>query len=784
MKQYRPLAGLRVLSFEGWVSLPSATRLLGDLGADVVRVQQPRSGEGNTPEERFAEQADLSINKRALALDLQNEHGREIARQLALQADIVCNNFRPGVMERYGLGQEALRAEKPELIVLQITGYGASGPWAQLPALGPSVEAAGGMNTLIGDPSLPPMRIGGSAYADVASGRYALLGAFAALRHREQTGKGLYIDLSMYEVTVHLLGDRVLGSAASGLRHGRLGNRATNLAPQNIYRCVGRDEWVAISVTSDAEWARLVGVVGDPALAAVAMRTVDGRLGAQDTIDAALEAWTSTRDKFQVALELQAARVPAGPVTRPADTPVDPQYVERGFWQMVPHGSEILGTEGHAHMSLGWKVQGYARSKLRAVKVEPAPDWAVLRDWLGLSDNEIRALAAEGIVRGATKASLKRTAAPEPSRPHWNTAGRVLDLACGPSGQFATLVLAEAGWEVVRVEFAGETAAANPAPNHLLYDYLNRRKRVVTLDPDTADGNRQLEDLVRGSSCLVEDGGPGSLARRKLSFATLKKLNPTIVVTSISPFGLEGPRSGWLANDFIVQCMGGLVWGTGWDGERPIKLPDHQAEYIAGLNAALASAVAILTNEGKSTHIDLSMQEVFTQEWAREIMRYVYQGRPYRRESKGAGRQGFPHTAMAKDGWLYLLATGASWETVALFLGLDGFVQEPWNRAQVREQRWDEMDGAFRAALNRRTKYEWVAGAAEISLQFAPIDDPLDVLQSPQLQARRFFKDAELTSGETVRCPGLPFPLPAPARPNRAGDGAGARAGGERIPAR
>ncbi|MGE0542834.1 MAG: CaiB/BaiF CoA transferase family protein [Dehalococcoidia bacterium] len=352
---------------------------------------------------------------------------------------------------------------------------------------------------------------------------------------------------------------------------------------------------------------------------------------------------------------------------------------------------------------------------------------------------------------------------------------RVIDLTHFVAGPFATLLLAELDADVIKVERPGGDPwrrRATEVPNDVSFDFLNRRKRGVTLDLSNRSGHTLFLDLVAHADAVVENFSPGTLSKLGLSYQTMRKANPDIVLTSITNFGQRGPHADWQATEFVLQAMGGIVWGTGWDDGPPLQLPGYQACYIAGLNAAAATLAAVDAVRGgveRGVHIDVSIQETFTMQWTRQVTKYLYAGRPYRRERRGAGRQGFPHTVQAKDGWLYMLAMRAEWEPFAYFLGLEQFITHEWSDPADRAARWDEIAPDFHEAIRSRGRYQWVTDAAERGYTFAPIDTPLDLPSSPQLTARGFFDEAEFDDGERVPCAGLPFPTAEePARSNRA----------------
>jgi crotonobetainyl-CoA:carnitine CoA-transferase CaiB-like acyl-CoA transferase len=392
MRRYLPLRGIRVLSFEAAFSLPAATRVLAELGAEVVRVGRPV---GDFPP--YTHRTDGSaINKRTVSLDLGNEQGRALALRLAARADVVCNNFRPHVLPHAGLGYAALREARRDIIVLQLSGYGVPGPWQEFPAFGPSVEAAGGMDAAIGEQQDPPLKVGSGVFADQTAGRYAALAILMALDARRHTGQGRYIDLSMYEAIVHLLGERVLSAAATGRAPERTGNRSSLCAPQGIYRAAGDDEWLALSVETDAQWRSLCDLIGSEPLAALREANLAERQQQHDRIDAAITRWTASLRKEAAAALLQQHGVAAGPVQKAGDIPFDPQLRFRGAFQPVEHAEPVLGYQSHPHLTLAWLTQQRARPALHDATPEGADNRAVLRSWLGLAAREVRALEQDG----------------------------------------------------------------------------------------------------------------------------------------------------------------------------------------------------------------------------------------------------------------------------------------------------------------------------------------------------------------------------------------------------
>ncbi|HXH22273.1 MAG TPA: CoA transferase [Dehalococcoidia bacterium] len=431
---YLPLRGVRVLAFETAYSLPAGTRTLAELGAEVVRVASPSRGFGV-----YISVVDgVFLSKKCIGIDLRDREGLSLAKRLICVADVVASNFTADVMPRFGLGPEDLLRMKPDLIVLQLTGYGVPGPWQDYPAYGPSVEAAGGMNRLSGNENDPPVRVGSGVFADQLSGRFAALALVAALRRRRETGRGQYIDVSMYESIVTLLGHFMLNAARSGrAMPPRRGNRDAAAAPQGIYPCAGEDEWVALSIRSDAEWRAFAALAGG-GLEDARFASIDGRLEAQDELDDRIARWTRPQDKVAVAESLQAVGVAAGPVNKVSDFPFDPHLAARGFFQTVEHGQPMYGHTAHPHPTTPWVAEGRSRARLRDIRFAGVDNEAVLGEWLSIPPEEVAALEADGALLRASKVETTEPN-PAPGAPHDADFARRLGLpAAGADMEAAT----------------------------------------------------------------------------------------------------------------------------------------------------------------------------------------------------------------------------------------------------------------------------------------------------------------------------------------------------------
>lgn len=396
------LAGVRILDFMWVMAGPSATRVLADYGATVVRVESTTRIDtartlapfvGNVPgPENSGVFHNLNVGKRMLTLDPRTPEGREVVLDLVRWADVVTESFAPGAMARLGLDYASLAAVKPDLVMLSTALMGQSGPLARYAGYGNLAAAISGFSNLGGWPDRPPAGPF-SAYTDYVSPRYVAVAVLAALEHRRRTGEGQYVDLSQAEASLHFLTPALLAAGAHGHVPTRMGNADTAHAPHGVYPARGDDAWVAIAVTSDAEWRALGCLLGDPALATdVRWRDAPGRRRNAEALDARLAAWTATQDAHGCAERLQAAGIPASVVATSADLVRDPQLAARGHFVRVahPHHGRTTVEGPRALLSLTpGRVPG------------PAPafgadnDW-VLREVLGYDDERITALVVAG----------------------------------------------------------------------------------------------------------------------------------------------------------------------------------------------------------------------------------------------------------------------------------------------------------------------------------------------------------------------------------------------------
>jgi benzylsuccinate CoA-transferase BbsF subunit len=361
-----PLAGVRVVDFGHVWAGPYCAATLADLGADVIKIESPtrldvHRRQGPYPHNEAGVNRSgvwnaQNRNKKSICFDLTDDVQREQAKQIVRQSDVVIENFSPGVMKKLGLDFETLRAIKPDIIVAALSAFGQTGPQSRYVGYGPSLDAWSGLCSLNAYPGQPPLALGGM-FPDTASALYACFAILAALRHRDATGEGRYIDLSELEVSALLLADLLVQFPGEEIPEDWVGNRDPYLVPQNTYRCAGEDAWIMISVEDEPSWRGLCDVLGRPEWADDStLSTPEGRLRQLEAIEAEITRWTRGRTAHDAFEKLQAHGVPAGPALSIPQLLEDENLKSRDFFREVRHPE--VGTQTiYAPI---WRFDGFA----------------------------------------------------------------------------------------------------------------------------------------------------------------------------------------------------------------------------------------------------------------------------------------------------------------------------------------------------------------------------------------------------------------------------------------
>ncbi|MGW3276729.1 CaiB/BaiF CoA transferase family protein [Nocardia rhamnosiphila] len=397
----RPLAGIRVLELGNYIAAPTAGRMLADFGAEVIKVERPVTGDELRRWRLYGGETSMlyrtvNRNKKSIVVDLRTESGRALILDLVRECDVLLENFRPGTLEKWGLGPEALQEANPDVVITRISAYGQTGPQAARPGFAAVAEAVGGLRELIGDPDRPPVRTGVSI-GDSIAGIYAAFGTVMALFQRARSDTPIplperIIDVALNESILSVMESLIPDYLAYGVRRERVGGRMEGIAPSNAYPCSDGTS-IIVAGNGDAIFGRYMETIGRPDLAAdPELRDNAGRWARRDELDAAIADWTGRHTRAEALRLLDAAGVPSGPIYTAADICADEQYAARNMIQRfeVDTGADEPATVGFPGIV---PVIGGASLPIRTI----GPDLGehtreVLAAVLRLTDDEIDAV--------------------------------------------------------------------------------------------------------------------------------------------------------------------------------------------------------------------------------------------------------------------------------------------------------------------------------------------------------------------------------------------------------
>jgi benzylsuccinate CoA-transferase BbsF subunit len=395
-----PLAGVRVVHLGVGAVVPELCGLLGELGAEVIKIESRANldflrrvtFERDQPNRSWAFNAECRGQK-SVCLDLRTARGRELALRLCATADVVAENNRGGVVADWRLDYEDVRRVRPDVVYASSQAYGRGGPLGRASGFGPLNCAFAGLSLLWNHPDAPAPTGSSLNHPDHVAGKLAAVAVLAALEHRRRTGEGQFVDMAQTEAAAYLAGELYLEGATTGHAARAAGNAVAYACPHGVYPCAGEDRWVAIAVAGDGAWRALCAAAGwqdEPAL-----RTLTGRLAARHEIERRLAKWTGDRSEDEIAEALQAAGVSAMPVMSPEDQRADPHLAARGAIVAIEHPE--IGEERHVANPLRM-----TRTPIR--HAGPAPllgehSEEIFRHLLGIGADEYAGLVADGICR-------------------------------------------------------------------------------------------------------------------------------------------------------------------------------------------------------------------------------------------------------------------------------------------------------------------------------------------------------------------------------------------------
>ncbi len=392
-----PLADLKVIEMGQLIAGPFAAKTLADFGAEVIKIESPKSGDPLRVWRVMHEGTSLwwqvqSRNKKSLSLDLRQKEGQDIVRELIKTADVLIENFRPGTLESWGMGPEELLNINPRLIVLRISGYGQTGPYKDKPGFGVIAEAMGGMRHLTAEPGRVPVRVGISI-GDTLAALHGVIGILMSLHERNRSGKGQVIDVALYEAVFNCMESLLPEFSLKGIVREAAGSALPGIAPTNAYRCKD-NAYALIAGNGDSIYKRLMHAIDrddlgqDPDLS-----DNTGRVRRVNEIDQAISDWSATLSVDEVLKVLDAAQVPAGKIYNIADISKDPHYIARGM-------IEKLTLRDGSQLDVPGVVPKLSRTPGHRPKLAPelGEDTHATLKSIGISDEQIKILLDKGIV--------------------------------------------------------------------------------------------------------------------------------------------------------------------------------------------------------------------------------------------------------------------------------------------------------------------------------------------------------------------------------------------------
>ncbi len=430
-----PLQGIRIIEMGQLIAVPHAVKMLADMGAQVIRVESCVRLEGyrtssfyeNDPGEQFwnhgANFYEQNRNKLGLTLDLARPEGLSAMKELISISDVFVENFTPRVMKNFGLEYEDLRLLKPDIIMVSSTGYGYSGPWSGFGAVGPTTEAASGLSYMTGynggPPELPEM-----PYTDYTAAEHTVFAIMAALIHRARTGMGQFIAVSQAQTSSSTIPEALMDYTVNGRIRERIGNQDESMAPHGCYPCLGKDNWIAIAVSNDAEWNALCDVLGSPTWHEDA-RFHDGlsRWQHRDELDELVSEITGKWEQDELMRALQGRGVPAGAVLNNKQLLFDPHLKAREFYKNFAHHPST-GIPTLPYPGRPWKLSEVTDIPRVSAPIMGEHNRFLLTEFLGKEDADIEALEEDGVIGYEP---IQRQTPPVVSLDDQMRQGRILD---------------------------------------------------------------------------------------------------------------------------------------------------------------------------------------------------------------------------------------------------------------------------------------------------------------------------------------------------------------------
>jgi crotonobetainyl-CoA:carnitine CoA-transferase CaiB-like acyl-CoA transferase len=745
------LEGVKVLDLGHMVSAAYATKLMADLGADVIKVEEPDGDrarqrgpfpQGSVDPEQSGLFLYLNTNKRGCTLDLRRD--RETLTRLVAWADLLIHNYPPAEMAALGIDYPTFRAINPRLVMCSITPFGLTGPHKDYHAYELTVAHGGGWAWLSpggsDHPELPPLKAAGHQ-ADFQGGLAAATAALAAYSRALRTGEGEHLDLSSQAYIASFLELNIIYYTYQGQVASRLGKRL--LYPWGIFEC--QDGLMFLAVAEEDQWQRLLALMGNPEWGAWEIfQGVMNRTKNQDVLRMYLIEWMrewKVEDLFRAG---QEQRICFAPVFSMSHLARQEQLHARHFFVDVPHPR--AGTLRH----LGAPYQLHE------------PWWKIRRaaPLRGEHNQEVIQLASE-VSSSKFQVSSPQSSTPSPQPPAPSTrlpleGVRVADFSWVWAGPFCTMHLAHLGAEVIKIESHTRPDLTRRLPFYpkdvepgvnrcALFNQWNQGKKSLLLNLTTAKGIAVAKELVTKSDLVVENFATGVMDHLGLGYEELKKLKPDIIMASISGYGHTGPQRNYLAYGPAIAPLTGLSSLTGYEGGPPQEVGISYGDPNSGIHAAVAICAALAARQrtGRGQHIDVSLWEAMEALVPEGWMDYAMNGtQPPRQGNRDPWMA--PHNCfrcVGEDEWVTIACgTEAEWRALCQAVGQPQLADDArFHTAQARKANEDALEQILTAWTATREKWEVTRTLQAVGVAAFPSVTSKELVEDPHLNARGFF---------------------------------------------
>jgi formyl-CoA transferase len=757
-----PLEGLRVLDIGTALAGPFSATIMADFGAEVIKIEHPLRGDNLRHLKPWYRDSSLwwavdGRNKKSVTVDMSNAEGQGIIKDLVRVSDVVIENYRPGTIEKWGLGYDELQKINPDVILVRVSCFGQDGPYCHRPGFDTIGAAMGGLTYLTGYPDGPPYR-SGLAVTDYITGLFAALGALVAIYYRDvRKGRGQWVDVAMYECIFRFLAWTAVGYDQMRFVRNRQGNQSPSTAPLDHF--MTKDgKWVVIIVAGDKVFARFARAIGreelidDPRFATLGQRGKH-----TDLLNNIAGDWVAQHTLREVLDILVEGEVPVSTIYNTQDMFEDPHYQAR----------ENIVEISHPKMG-NIKMQGvYPRFSLTPGSIR----WAGPE--LGQHNEEI----LEGLL-GNSQERLKECQGISAKNPgssaHRGERGngpleglKVLDIGTALAGPFGATLLGDLGAEVIKIELPGTgdlLRDLQPMYEDISLWWIteSRNKKSITLDIRKPAGQELLKRLVAFSDVVIENYRPGTLERWGLGFEDLKSVKEDIIMIRATGFGQDGPYRMRPAYDTIGLAMGGITHLTGPNEGPPLRVGLAVCDYGTGLFSAIATMMALyyrdIRKDGQGQWVDVSLYESIFRLSEYNIPAYDKLGIIRERTGNAHPSAAPVNHFKTKDGkWLVLLAHRDSLFTrLCKSMGREDLIEDPRFNSVTKR--------AEHAKLIHSLVEEWIGGqtAAQVmeklvaaQVPISPIYNIQDMFEDPHFQARKSIIEVDTPGLGRVKMQGV-----------------------------